>query len=344
MEQPVHATHTRLLAVLVALAALFALRETYAVTMPLAAAAVVIAAVWPAKRWLRRFLPGVAGDIGAALLFLLLLLSFAAAVSFALAQVVQAFARQSDRLEQLYARAAAWVESWGGSIGGGGVYSRMMDVGAQALSNAYTLTAYLGLVGLLVIFGLPETSALRDKTRDAFGEARAREIVEAVSETAREIRSYLWVTTLTSAITGGGSLLWSWLVGLDLALIWGLLNFLLNYIPVIGNFVGVVPPALYAVLQYGDLTMPLVVLAGFAILQIAVSNFIAPTLQGRSLALSPLAVLLALSIWSWVWGVAGALIAVPLTSALVVACRRIPGLRWVAALVSTRTAKEGETG
>lgn len=342
MDQPEQATHKRLLSVLVALAALFALRETYAVTMPLAAAAVVIAAVWPAKRWLQRFLPRAAGNIGAALLFLLLLLSFAAAVSFALAQVVQAFGRQSDKLEQLYARAAAWAESWGGSIGGRGVYSGLIEVGEQALSNAYSLIAYLGLVALLVIFGLPEASALRDRARRAFGEDHAREIVEAVSETAARIRAYLWTTTLTSALTGGASLLWSWLVGLDLALVWGLLNFLLNYIPVVGNLVGVVPPALYAVLQYGGWTTPLLVFAGFAFLQIAISNFIAPTLQGRSLALSPIAVLLALSIWSWVWGVAGALIAVPLTSGLVVMCRRVPSLQWAAALVSTGTGKEGE--
>ncbi|PPD46571.1 MAG: hypothetical protein CTY15_00695 [Methylocystis sp.] len=342
MGEPADHVQTRLLAIVAALGVLFALRETYAVTMPLAAAAVVIAAIWPAKPWLHRFLPEAASNLGAALLLLAALAAFAGAVSFALAQVVQAFARQSDRLEQLYRQAAAWVESWGGTIGGAGGYSRLMDMGQQALSNAYTLIVYLGFVALLVIFGLPEASALRDKVGGAFGREGAREVVAAADETAGKIRQYIWVTTLTSLITGVASLLWSWLVGLDLALVWGLLNFLLNYIPVVGNFIGIVPPALYALLQFGGWTIPLVVFAGFSVIQIAVSNFVAPTLQGRSLALSPMAVLLALSIWSWVWGLAGALIAVPLTSALVVICRRIPRLNWVAALVSSGDASTGK--
>ena len=73
----------------------------------------------------------------------------------------------------------------------------------------------------------------------------------------------------------------------------------------------------------------------FAILQIAISNFIYPMLQGRRLPLSPVAIIVALAFWSWVWGIAGALIAVPLTVALVIICERFPSTEWIARLFSS---------
>ena len=126
--------------------------------------------------------------------------------------------------------------------------------------------------------------------------------------------------------------------GLDLALVWGLLNFLLNFVPVIGNIVGIVPPTMYASIQFGGWTMPLLVFAGFAALQIAISNFIYPWLQGRQLALSPLVIIIAMTFWSWVRGIAGALIAVPLTAATVIACDQFDRSRWLARLLSSGTS------
>lgn len=70
--------------------------------------------------------------------------------------------------------------------------------------------------------------------------------------------------------------------------------------------------------------MSLVVFLGFAVLQIVISNFVYPTLQVRSLALSPVAIIVSLAFWSWVWGIAGARIPVPLTAALVIICQQFP--------------------
>lgn len=81
--------------------------------------------------------------------------------------------------------------------------------------------------------------------------------------------------------------------------------------------------------------MPLIVFAGFAALQVAISNFIYPFLQGRQLSLSPLVIIVSMRFWSWVWGIAGALIAVPLTAATVIVCNQFDRSRWVARLLST---------
>jgi predicted PurR-regulated permease PerM len=162
-----------------------------------------------------------------------------------------------------------------------------------------------------------------------------QELLETVDEIAGKIRRYLGVTVLTSMITGIASALWAYVVGLELALVWGILNFLLNFIPIIGNVIGIIPPNLYAVIQFQSLTMSLIVFLGFVALQIVISNFVYPTLQGCSLSLSPVAILTALAFWSWVWGIAGAFIAVPLTAALVIICEHFRSTEWIARLLSS---------
>ena len=334
MEDSYRAVQTRLLALIAFLLVGFAMRQTYAVTMPLAAAAVIIAAIWPIKTWLEKFLPATLSNIGTLLALIIVLAAFTGAISFSVAQIAQAFSNNSDKLQQLYQQLSDWAQSWGGSIGGSGNYSRLIRAGENALGSAYNLLVYIGVIGILVVFGLPQVRSFQRKLDRRLDGGESREVVAATDAIAVKIRQYLWVTTLTSAITGVATLILSLVVGLDLALVWALLNFLLNYIPIIGNFVGIVPPALYAVIQFGGWVMPAIVLAGFSVIQIVISNFIAPTLQGRSLSLTPMAVIVALSVWSWIWGIAGALIAVPMTSAAVVLCHHFPSVQWIATLLS----------
>ena len=109
--------------------------------------------------------------------------------------------------------------------------------------------------------------ALRRKLQGAFSAGDRKELIDTVDEIAGKVRQYLGVTALTSVITGVASGLWAVTVGLELALVWGILNFLLNFIPVIGNIIGIIPPTLYAVIQFQSLPMTMVVFSGFVILQ-----------------------------------------------------------------------------
>jgi predicted PurR-regulated permease PerM len=88
--------------------------------------------------------------------------------------------------------------------------------------------------------------------------------------------------------------------------------------------------------------MPLVVFLGYAVLQIAISYFVYPFLQGRSLSLSPVAVIVALTFWGWLWGIAGALIAVPMTVTLLIVARRFPATAWMATLLSDEDGADDE--
>ena len=80
--------------------------------------------------------------------------------------------------------------------------------------------------------------------------------------------------------------------------------------------------------------MSVLVLIGFLTLQIAISYFVYPALQGHSLSLSPFAIMVALAFWSWMWGIAGALLAIPLTAACVIAADHFPATRWLARLLA----------
>ncbi len=330
------AVRNRLLAIIAVLLATFALRATYAVTMPMAVAAVAIAAIWPVKPWLDRTVPSGLSYTGTVLVLLFIVVSFVAALYFSTAQVVRAFAQNWERFEKSYQSLTHWGDQWGLTLGGKEGYARLIGFGEEVLSSAYTVFVYLSFITLLVVLGLPQVPALRKKIHEQFDASDQREMTETVGEIASKVRYYLGITTVTSLITGVASALWAFAVGLDLALVWGVLNFLLNYIPVVGNLVGIIPPAIYALIQFQSWTMLVIFLVGFAVIQTVISNFISPMLQGRSLSLPPIVVVVALAFWSWVWGIAGALIAVPLTVALIIVCEHFTSTRWIAILLSTR--------
>ena len=325
----------RLLALIAVAVVIAGLRTSYSVTMPLVVAMIVIAAVWPIKPLFDRVLPSTLSYVAIVVILLLISVGFIGAVYFSTAQIVRAFAQNQEQFSQMYKSLAGWAAQWGfQEFGGQEGYTRLINFGQSVLSNTYTLFVYLGFIGLLVILGLPEVPALREKLHATLGAADRRELIGTVDEIAGKIRQYLGVTAVMSVLTGAASAMWAFVMGLDLVLVWGVLNFLLNFIPTIGNIIGIIPPTIYAIIQFQSFSMALLVFVGFAVLQITISSFVYPALQGRSLSLSPVAIIVALAFWSWVWGVAGALIAVPLTAALVIICEHFRSTEWVARLLS----------
>ena len=324
----------RMLAFIATILAAAALRASYPVTMPLTVSVLLIAAAWPLKLWLDRLSPKLS-YIGTSLILLCVLALFFAALYFSAAQVVHAFGDNWGQLEQVYQTAIRWLKRWGIEGIQLNDRSRLIGVGQDVLSNASTILIYLAFIALLVVLGLPEVTAMAKKIDQEINKDDSREIARTISEIAHKIRQYLGITLLTSLLTGVASALWAFAIGLELPLVWGVLNFLLNFIPVIGNFAGIVPPTLYALIQFKSLSWLLIALVGFSFIQIVISNFLYPMLQGRSLALAPIAVVVALAFWSWIWGFAGALIAIPLTVSIVIVCGQFESTRWIAVLLSS---------
>ncbi len=323
----------RLLTVIAAILIVAALQWSYPVTMPLVVAVFVIAAAWPIKPWLDQLLPSSLSYVGTVLVLFLILAGFITVIYFALAEVGQTFTQNQERFRTLYDGYAAWAKEKGLPVLGGD-YDRLVAIAQILFWQVYAVLGYLGFIAVLVIMGLPEVPALAAKFREQLHTAENRRLVEAAGQIGEKFRQYIGMTVLTSLITGIASSALAFAVGLDLVLLWGVLNFLLNFIPVIGNIVGIVPPVLYALIQFEGWTMPIVVFFGFAVLQITISNFVYPMLQGRGMAMPPVVIIIALLFWGWVWGIAGALLAVPLTAALIIICEHFKSTEWVARLLA----------
>ncbi len=324
----------RMLAAIALVAVFAALKASYPVAMPALFALVIVLGAWPLDALLRRWLPGWIATMLTILVLVALLAGFGWALFLASRETVEVLA---DKWPDIQRRGAAVADRLGvppPRLDGAAAREQVTGVARPVASAIYGIVTYIGFIGILVIFGLPEVPRLRARLSAAFDKGTRHELVGIAAESSRQIRSYFAVTLFTSVLTGLGSAAVAWATGLDLALVWGLLNFVLNFVPVIGNIVGIVPPALYAILQFDGITMPLVVFIAFAVLQLVISNIVYPLLQGRRLAISPLVIVLAMAFWSWLWGIAGALLAVPLTAAIIIVCEQSERTRWFAELLT----------
>jgi predicted PurR-regulated permease PerM len=221
----------------------------------------------------------------------------------------------------------------GGGAGGDAapVGSSGTSFAADAARALLTTLAGLGLALAFAALGLAEADDARRRLAHlGRGGAGALAVID---ETAPAFRRYVWVKSLTSAITGTGTALVALAFGLPLAWVWGFIAFLFEFVPTVGSLLAVVPPTLMA-LAVGGPTLGLAVLLAVGTLQIVFGNVVDPRIEGRLMAVSPFGVLLSIVFWGWMWGAVGALLAVPLTVAVVIACRHIPGARGVATLVA----------
>lgn len=161
--------------------------------------------------------------------------------------------------------------------------------------------------------------------------ARIREVIETIN---RRIGSYLALKTLLSLLLGVVSYGVMLLFGLEFAALWAVLAAFLNFIPYVGSVLGVVLPVVMAVVQFEDLGLILTLLLALTAVQFAIGNFLDPYVMGNSLNLSPFAILISLAVWSELWGVPGAFLAVPITAIVTIVFSAFPGTRPIAVLLS----------
>ncbi len=180
---------------------------------------------------------------------------------------------------------------------------------------------------------LAETPVWRRKSRTAFRGGRARDVIDTVEVVATKVRRYLLALTAVSLISGVLAWLWLLVLGIDFAFVWGLVTFLLNYIPNVGSIVAVLLATLFVLVQEGWL-WALIAFLGRLVTEQIIGNYLQPIIEGRILNISPLVVLVAVIFWGWVWGAAGALLAVPLTATIIIVCAHIEPLKPVALLLS----------
>jgi predicted PurR-regulated permease PerM len=133
----------------------------------------------------------------------------------------------------------------------------------------------------------------------------------------------------TGALVGG----FAWIAGLPLALEWGVIAFALNYIPFIGPFIATLFPTLLAMTQFATWEAVVGVFVCLNIIQFVVGSYIEPRVSGAVLAMSPSVVLFAVFFWTFLWGLFGAFIGVPIAIAIITFCSYYSSSRWIADLL-----------
>ena len=164
--------------------------------------------------------------------------------------------------------------------------------------------------------------------------AKRHEAVEAFQRIRDGVEQYLWVQTVTGLMIAGSSWLVMTLLGLDNAVFWAFLIFVASYIPIIGGAVGILAPPLFALIQFEPIWPAIVLLAVLQAIQFVVGNVVLPRMQGQSLNIDPVVVLLSLAFWGAIWGVAGMFLSTPLAVIAMVILAQFDGTRWVAVLLS----------
>ncbi|REJ77909.1 MAG: AI-2E family transporter [Acidobacteria bacterium] len=205
------------------------------------------------------------------------------------------------------------------------------------LSTLSGIAANGFLIVIYVIFLLFEQAFFPRKIHALFPDAdrlsNFRDILERINES---IQAYFTVKMTVSVMTGVASYLIMLAVGLDFAIFWAFLIFLLNFIPNIGSLVATAFPALVAILQFDTLGPFFVVLAGVGAIQLIVGNFVEPKMMGSSLNISSLVVIIALTVWGVIWGVAGMILCVPITVIMMIVLAQFPTTRPIAILLSEK--------
>jgi AI-2 transport protein TqsA len=332
-DSPLNVSVGIIAAVMISVAA-YQASEVFA---PLALALFIIALVWPLQSWLQARIP--------ALLALAITMSVTVAVCMAFASlVVWGFGRvgvsllaDSARYQALYASAIDWLEDRGISVAG--LWSEHFNVGwlvqwAGQITGRVNTTLSFWLIALLyVILGLMEVDDLHWRAKTFLRPETSRILLLGSAATAVKLRKYMEVRTLMSVATGVLVGAFAWIAGLPFALEWGVIAFALNYIPFIGPFVATLFPTLLAMTQFASWEAVVGVFVCLNIIQFVVGSYIEPRVSGAVLAMSPTAVLLAVFLWTYLWGLFGAFIGVPIAIAVITFCSYHPSSRWIADLL-----------
>jgi AI-2 transport protein TqsA len=193
------------------------------------------------------------------------------------------------------------------------------------------------VVFLTVVFMLLEAHTLPGRVRSVARDPdRTSQVLTGF---IHDLYRYLGIKALTSLATGSLIGIWLWLFGVDFALLWGVVAFLLNFIPTVGSLVAAIPGILVALIQHGSSTA-LWVLLGYVVVNQAIGSLIEPKVLGDRLGLSALVVFMSLVFWGWILGPAGMFLAVPLSMMVKLALASHPRTEPIARLVSSAPAAD----
>ncbi|WP_108263538.1 AI-2E family transporter [Mangrovicoccus ximenensis] len=345
MPAPASLLQTIFLSLGIALMAGWILIVGKAVIVPVLSAVIAVYVLINGAAWLRRWtvlrhFPGWILHMAILIAFVIGLFSMAAVIAVTLEEMADRAPDYQANLEAFVVHAA---EAFGAESDTTWDDLRSMAFGQLDLPSRIgglfsSLTSLAGSVFIIIIYAgflMGQWASFPKKIADAFGsEGEAAWILEIGGEINGKIGDYLTVKTLVNIVLGILCYGVLWAMDVDFALFWAVCIGLLNYIPYLGSWIGVMLPVMLSFAQFGDPGRTALLTLLLTAMQIFVGSVLEPRWIGRQLNLSPFVVILALSFWSALWGISGAILAVPLTSVLAIIFSEFPGTRPIAMLIS----------
>lgn len=304
---------------------------------PLVLALFIIAVVWPLQQWLQARLPKLLALALTIIVTVAVCLAFASLAVWGFGRVGRSLVADSARYQALYNDVVTWLDSHGVSVAG--LWAEHFNVGwllraTQQITGRISTTLRFWIIALVyVILGLLEIDDIRRKIEALGNRNAARVLLDGSAATAVKFRKYMLVRTQMSAMTGLLVGAFAWITGLQFAAEWGVIAFVLNYIPFVGPFIATLFPTLLAMTQFGSWQAVLGAFICLNIIQFVVGSYVEPRVSGSVLSISPIVVLFAIFFWTFLWGIFGTFIGVPITLAILTFCGEHPATRWVTDLL-----------
>ncbi|MFD4180714.1 AI-2E family transporter [Rhodococcus sp. NPDC058514] len=336
-----------LLGLAAAVVAIAGTRAFAGIVGPVFLALMLVVAVQPLGDWLqRKGAPKWVAALASLTAVNLILFGLVAALALSVAQLATLLPQYADKANALIADVQGWLATL--NVGSEEVdkalshidFGKVVGLLDDILAGLLGVFSNLFFILALLIFMAMDASSFGERMR-AVAYSRP-DIAYAFSSFASGTRSYLVVSTvfgLIVAVIDAGAL---WAMGIPLPILWGLLSFITNYIPNVGFVVGLIPPALIALLEGGPMLM-LWVIVVYSVINVIIQSVIQPKFVGDAVGLSVTLTFLALVFWGWVLGPLGALLAIPMTLLVKALLLDIdPSTRWANALIagSPPTAEE----
>jgi AI-2 transport protein TqsA len=327
-----------LFAVVLVSAALYFARIVFE---PVAFVLFAMALVWPFQKAVEVRMGKPIALTLTILLTLLVISILVLAIVWSISDVGHWVVANVARFQSLYMRANQWLEGH--------------DIFTLDLSKSFDSSWFVGIfqavavkvnyfigfalvVLLFLMFGLTEMGDFKIKIEALDKKMSGWSLLETSDQIAKKIRKYMLIRTLASVVTGLAVFVFTLSIGLELAVAWGIISFVLNYIHYIGPLVAVVLPVIFATAQFASWQMAAIVFGVLYLIQFVIGNYLEPLLTGTALAISPFVMLFAFFFWDFLWGMPGAFIGIPVTIALFTIWEQNPSTRWIANLMSTSDA------
>ena len=223
-----------------------------------------------------------------------------------------------------------FLRSHSGDFDFGSILGSVFNSISDLLGNAFIILIY-------ALFLILEESHFHKKLQGIFkSQSSLERVKEILSKIENSTARYLGLKTVVSLITGTLSYIALLIIGIDAPAFWAFLIFILNYIPTIGSLIATLFPAIFCLLQFGELTPGISVLIFVGSIQLAVGNLLEPRLMGGSLNVSPLVTIVSLSFWGALWGITGMILSVPITVIGIIIFSQFERTQAVAILLSEK--------